>query len=180
MTKQEIIDVIFKDPQIIKNLKDNKLEECITYIQSELFQLKAPQGYPSIEYIFLDVLDQAGIDILKYITVLDRDKMLFAVTNDLSKYTNLLAVPKWSLSNFKFQDKVVLPNSIWFIGEEAFIDSEFDKGLYINSDSLRVVSANTFGRYGDKLKYPVYIDDIKMTSVSQITDYLRSKGVDIF
>lgn len=102
MTKQEIVDILFKDSYIIKNLKDNKLEECITYIQSELFQLKAPQGYPSIEYIFLDVLDQTGIDILKYITVLDRDKMLFAVTNDLSKYTNILAVPEWSLSDFKF------------------------------------------------------------------------------
>ena len=179
MTKQEIIDVIFKDPQVIKNLKDNKLEECITYIQSELFQLKAPQGYPSIEYIFLDVLDQAGIDILKYITVLDRDKILFASTLDLSKYTNILAVPEWSLSDFTFQDKVVLPNSIWFIGEEAFIDSEFDKGLYINSDSLRVVSANAFGRYSDKLKYSVYIDDIKMTEVNQIMDYLKNKGVTI-
>ena len=115
MTKQEIIDVIFKDPQVIKNLKDNKLEECLTHIQCKYLQLKVPQGYPSIEYIFLDVLDRAGIDILKYITVLDRDKMLFAVTNDLSKYTNIKAVPKWSLSNFKFQDKVVLPNSIWFV-----------------------------------------------------------------
>ena len=180
MTKQEIIDVIFKDPQVIKNLKDNKLEECLTHIQRKYLQLKVPQGYPSIGYIFLDVLNQAGIDILKYITVLDRDKILFASTDDLSKYTNILAVPKWSLSDFKFQDKVVLPNSIWFIGEEAFIDSEFDKGLYINSDSLRLVSANAFGRYSDKLNYPVYVDNIKMTNISQIIDYLKGKGVDIF
>ena len=34
MTKQEIIDVIFKDPEVIKNLKDNKLEECLTHLRT--------------------------------------------------------------------------------------------------------------------------------------------------
>ena len=155
-------------------------DEIKQLLKDHADDLKIPEGYPSIEYIFLDVLDRADIDVLKYITVLDRDKMLFAVTNDLSKYTNIQAIPKWSLSNFKFQDKLILPDSVWFIGEEAFIDSEFDKGLYINSDSLRTVSANAFGRYSDKLKYSVYIDDIKMTEVNQIMDYLKNKGVTIY
>ena len=55
MTKQEIIDVVFKDPQVIKNLKDNKLEECLNHIQSYYLRLTVPQGYPSIGYIYFQM-----------------------------------------------------------------------------------------------------------------------------
>lgn len=66
MTEQEIVDILFKDSYIIKHLKNNDLEECVAYINQHADGLKIPEGYPSIEYIFLDVLDRADIDVLNF------------------------------------------------------------------------------------------------------------------
>lgn len=177
MSIKEVRQKIFNSPQIVEYLKENKVQQCIYYINEDRIKAFLPQGHGDMEYIFLEVLDLAGVDILRHITLIDKDVALFA-PSDMSTYTNIQAINIEGMSGLTFKEPVILPGSIILIASNAFKDSNFQQGLYIKTNSLKTVNDNIFGTYG-KLKYDCYIDDEKFDYVKDALIYLKDKNIQV-
>ena len=177
MNIKEVRQKIFSDPQIVEYLKKNKVQQCINYINENRIKAFLPQGHGDMEYIFLEVLDLAGVDILSGINLIDKDVAIFA-SSDMSTYTNIQAIGVEGMSGLVFKEPVILPRSIVIIAFNAFKDSNFQQGLYIKTNSLKAINDNIFGTYS-KLKYDCYIDDEKFDYVKDALIYLRDKNIKI-
>ena len=167
--EKHIKDKVFNDKTIQNYLMKNNIKACFEY----LYQEYEEEDYPTV---FIDVIQESGIDYLDYTDELYREMILSMTLGKLfklDKYTNIKAIHEGAFSYMKLISPIILPDSVEKIKSEAFAYSQFPKRVYISTKSLKQVANDAFYDLAD----PVVIDGIEYRGLHDIMMCFIDKGI---